>query len=117
MGAVRRAFSGQAPAPLSESGAGAAVLITLVPCDESGDASPAAVVLIRRARHLRRNPGEIAFPGGRIEAGEKPLAAALREAEEETALRAEHLEVLGPLVTLGRTRRSDLIAPFVAAAG
>ncbi len=115
MGAVRRAFSGPAPVPLNESGAGAAVLITLVPCDESGDASRAAVVLIRRAAQLRRNPGEIAFPGGRIEPGEDPLAAALREAEEETALRADRLDVLGPLATLGRSRRSDLIVPFVAA--
>ncbi len=115
MGAVRRAFPGPAPVLLSESGAGAAVLITLVPCDESGDASPAAVVLIRRATHLRRSPGEMAFPGGRIEPGEEPLAAALREAEEETSLRAEHLDVLGQLTTLGRSRRSDLIVPFVAA--
>jgi len=115
MGAVRHAFLGPAPVPLSASGAGAAVLITLVPCDESGEASSAAVVLIRRAAQLRRSPGEIAFPGGRIEPGEEPLAAALREAEEETALRAEHLDVLGPLSTLGRSRRSDLIVPFVAA--
>ena len=41
----------------------------------------ASVLLIRRATHLRANPGEIAFPGGRIEPGESPLDAALREAE------------------------------------
>ena len=83
MGAVRGAFSAAgapagvpaaqpqagpvavpSPVPAPSSGATAAVLITLVPTEESGDASPAAVVLIRRAAHLRRNPGEIGFPGG-----------------------------------------------------
>ena len=95
---------------------GAAVLIALVPCDERGGDSPLSVVLIRRAAHLRANPGEIAFPGGRIEPGEPPLAAALREAEEEVALSADAVEVLGELSSLGRPLRSAPILAFVAAA-
>lgn len=39
-------------------------------------------VLIRRGQSLRVGPGEIAFPGGRIDPGETPRAAALRELEE-----------------------------------
>jgi 8-oxo-dGTP pyrophosphatase MutT (NUDIX family) len=119
MGAVRRAFgpgapgAGARPAPV---GAGAAVLITLMSEDERGSDSPASVVLIRRAAHLRANPGEIAFPGGRIETGEVPLAAALREAEEEVALGADSLDVLGELSSLGHPLRSAPIVPFVAAA-
>jgi 8-oxo-dGTP pyrophosphatase MutT (NUDIX family) len=65
---------------------------------------------------LRANPGEIAFPGGRIEPGEAPLAAALREAEEEVALSADAVEVLGELSSLGRPLRSASILAFVAAA-
>ena len=119
MGAVRHAFgpgapaSGAAPAP---AGAGAAVLITLMPQDDRGGDSQASVVLIRRAAHLRANPGEIAFPGGRIEPGEMPLQAALREAEEEVALNCDGLEVLGELSSLGHPLRSAPIVPFVAVA-
>ena len=128
MGAVRSAFSvrgapsgltatpSAAPAPPLSSGATAAVLITLVPTDRSGDASPAAVVLIRRAAHLRRNPGEIGFPGGAIEPGEEPLAAALREAEEEVGLPPGAVEILGRLSAPVRTRLSHLIVAFVGAA-
>ena len=92
------------------------MLIVLVPCDERGSDSAVSVVLIRRAAHLRANPGEVAFPGGRIEPGEDPLAAALREAEEEVALTPDAVEVLGELSSVGRPRRSAPILPFVAAA-
>jgi 8-oxo-dGTP pyrophosphatase MutT (NUDIX family) len=119
MGAMREAFVSGGPdsrtrAP--DDQARAAVLIVLVPGDERGDDAPGSVVLIRRAVHLRANPGEIAFPGGRIERGEKPLAAALREAAEEVALHADAVEVLGRLPSLGRPRGSAPILPFVAAA-
>jgi len=125
MGAVREAFAAGAVTPCTsrvaaatgELGAvAAAVLIALVPCDEGAGDPAVSVVLIRRAAHLRANPGEIAFPGGRIEPGEAPLAAALREAEEEVALSADAVEVLGELSSLGRPLRSASILAFVAAA-
>lgn len=50
-----------------------------------------------RAQTLNRQPGEICFPGGRIEAGETPLAAAVRETTEELALNKDCIRVLGPL--------------------
>ena len=83
------------------AGAGAAVLIALMPRGRARRRVAASVVLIRRAAHLRANPGEIAFPGGRIEPGEVPLQAALREAEEEVGLSPDGLEVLGELSSLG----------------
>jgi 8-oxo-dGTP pyrophosphatase MutT (NUDIX family) len=56
------------------------------------------VLLTRRAGHLARHAGQIAFPGGRVDdADASSLAAALREAEEEVGLAAEQVEVLGTL--------------------
>ncbi len=44
------------------------------------------ILLTRRAEHLSAHPGQVSFPGGRIEAGETPEAAALRETAEEIGL-------------------------------
>jgi 8-oxo-dGTP pyrophosphatase MutT (NUDIX family) len=57
----------------------------------------ATVLLTRRAAALRDHSGQIAFPGGKIEPGESPLDAALREAEEEIGLARETIEILGCL--------------------
>src|SRR3546814_2673084 len=58
------------------------------------------VLLLSRATTLRSHPGQVAFPGGRLDPGdESPVAAALREAEEETGLDPAGVEGLG---TLGR---------------
>lgn len=54
------------------------------------------VLLTERAADLRHHPGQISFPGGRFEPGESdPVAAALRETEEEIGLDRRHVEVLG----------------------
>lgn len=53
------------------------------------------VLLTKRTAHLSNHAGQVSFPGGRIDAGETPEAAALREAEEEVALDPRHVEVLG----------------------
>lgn len=56
------------------------------------------VVLTRRADHMRTHPGEIAFPGGRRDEEDRDAwHTALREAEEEIALPAHHVEPLGQL--------------------
>jgi len=56
------------------------------------------VVMTERAAHLRRHPGQMSFPGGRLEPTDAdPGAAALREAWEETALDPRRVELLGAL--------------------
>ncbi len=56
-----------------------------------------------RSAALRRQPGEVCFPGGKLEPGEAPLDCALRETWEELGLAREHIEVLAPLdVICGR---------------
>ncbi len=70
----------------------AAVLVPLVAHPDG-----LTVLLTERAADLRNHPGQISFPGGRCEAGEDALAAALRETEEEIGLAREHVEVIGYL--------------------
>lgn len=69
----------------------AAVLIPVI--ERSGQAS---VLFTRRADHLSAHPGQIAFPGGKLEAGDaSPIETALREAEEEIGLTRRHVRPLG----------------------
>ncbi len=71
------------------------------------------VVLTRRARHLRDHRGEVSFPGGRIEPGETPVVAALREADEEIALDPALVTVVGELDYLATLASRNVIAPVV----
>lgn len=50
-----------------------------------------------RAATLKNQPGEISFPGGGIEQGEKPVKAAVRETTEELYISSDKIDVLGPL--------------------
>ena len=50
-----------------------------------------------RAAKLHTQPGEICFPGGRIEPGELPLEAAVREATEELLIHRDQIEIVGEL--------------------
>jgi 8-oxo-dGTP pyrophosphatase MutT (NUDIX family) len=71
----------------------AAVLIPLVMREQG-----VTVMLTQRTAHLHDHAGQISFPGGRIEASDaSPVAAALREAQEETGLTPEWVEVLGSM--------------------
>ena len=68
----------------------AAVLIAVV------DRDAPTLLLTRRSAHLRRHPGQVAFPGGRIDPGDaSAVAAALREAHEEIALAPGEVDVVG----------------------
>jgi len=67
-----------------------------------------------RSNHLQRQPGEICFPGGRVEQGElaSPQDTAIREAVEELGISREQVVLLGPLDYLV-TPPGTLIYPYV----
>lgn len=70
----------------------AAVLIAIV------DHPVPTVLLTQRAAHLNDHAGQISFPGGKIDPGDRsPLDAALREAEEEVGLPRDFVEPIGYL--------------------
>ena len=96
------AVGGESPRP-------SAVLVGLV------ETAPVPTLLLtRRADHLRNHRGEVSFPGGRLEAGETVVDAALREAHEEVGLHPMRARVRGVLPSL-RTWVSDShITPVVA---
>ena len=81
-----REFYPPAPTP-------AAVLIPLIERE-----SELTVLLTQRATHLSNHPGQVSFPGGRIEPGDaSPLEAALREAHEEIGLEPAFVTLAGYL--------------------
>lgn len=53
------------------------------------------VILTQRPQAMRSHPGQVAFPGGKIDPGEDAIAAALREADEELALPPAKVQVIG----------------------
>ncbi|GLT21303.1 coenzyme A pyrophosphatase [Zoogloea oryzae] len=56
------------------------------------------LLLTRRTDHLHHHPGQVSFPGGRVEAQDtSPIETALRETEEEISLARHHVELLGCL--------------------
>jgi 8-oxo-dGTP pyrophosphatase MutT (NUDIX family) len=72
--------------------AAAAVLVAVTDRPEPG------VILTQRTDTLRKHPGQVAFPGGRIDPTDSgPVAAALREAWEEIGLPASAVELIGPV--------------------
>ena len=71
----------------------AAVLMPFLECENG-----LRLILTKRAAHLRHHPGQIAFPGGKVDPEDDgPRAAALREAEEEIGLVRNKVEVLGEM--------------------
>ena len=85
----------------------AAVLVPLLVREEL------QVLLTQRTAHLHDHAGQIAFPGGQVDPGDNgPVAAALREAEEEVGLPPSHVEVVGHLDTY-ITRTGFEVTPVV----
>ncbi|WP_298625543.1 CoA pyrophosphatase [uncultured Zoogloea sp.] len=71
----------------------AAVLVPIVLRE-----SEPTLLLTRRTDHLHHHPGQVSFPGGRVEAQDtSPIETALRETEEEISLARRHVELLGCL--------------------
>ena len=85
----------------------AAVLVAVV------DRAEPTVILTLRPDTMRDHPGQISFPGGRIDPGDDgPVAAALREAEEEIGLPPAAVEVIG-LADVYRTITGFEVTPVV----
>ena len=77
--------SGIARKPLRD----AAVLVPVTDSAEPG------LILTHRPATMAAHPGQVAFPGGKLEPGEDAVAAALREAEEELAIPPAEVQVIG----------------------
>jgi 8-oxo-dGTP pyrophosphatase MutT (NUDIX family) len=84
----------------------------LVPLHEKD--GEAHLLLTRRPRHMRRHAGQLSVPGGRIEPGEDPLEAALREAEEEIGLGRGRADLLGRLSETLVLQTAFRLTPWVA---
>ena len=104
----------------------AAVAITLTNCSSSanfgsiplnsGDSEMAAFILTIRAAKLNIHAGQRAFPGGRIDPGESPQQAVLRELAEEVGLLLDQRSILGQLDDYA-TRSGFVITPYVVWGG
>lgn len=55
------------------------------------------IIFTERAAHLPHHPGQISFPGGRLEPKETGQEAAIRESEEELGIQPQNIKVLGRL--------------------
>lgn len=75
-----------------------------------------ALILTRRAAHLRKHAGQWALPGGRIDAGETPEQAVLRELNEEIHLELDDKAVMGRLDDFV-TRSGFVMTPVLVWAG
>jgi len=86
----------------------AAVLVAVV------DHGEPTVLLTQRAQHLPDHPGQVSFPGGKIDKSDKdPRHAAMREADEEIGLDRAHIEPLGYL-DVYMTTLGYRIVPLIA---
>lgn len=86
----------------------AAVLIAVTDRPQPG------VILTQRPDYLRSHPGQIAFPGGKIDPEDaSPIAAALREADEELGLASHHVRVVGT-ADIYRSGSGFAITPVLA---
>jgi 8-oxo-dGTP pyrophosphatase MutT (NUDIX family) len=85
----------------------------LVPLYE--DSGALHLILTRRPDDMRTHAGDVVFPGGTIDPDDAgPVGAALREAWEEVALPADHVEVIGGLTPIFTRESELLVVPVVA---
>lgn len=85
----------------------AAVLIAVTEREEPG------VLLIHRPEDMRAHPGQVAFPGGKIDPGENAIEAALREANEELGIHSRDVRVIGATDRFGTGSGYD-VTPVLA---
>lgn len=110
--------------PAGEDARPAAVLMLFgvldgLPSDHDAHAEAVSsdldVLLLARASTLRSHPGQVAFPGGRVDPEDDGVvAAALREAQEETGLDPAGVDVLGTLENIPLAYSQHLVTPVLA---
>lgn len=111
---LAQGLSGHVRTAVAEAGLKHASVAIVVAAGETDGA--ASFILTRRAPRLNRHAGQWALPGGRLDVGETPVEAALRELEEEIALKLGPDDVLGHLDDYP-TRSGYCITPIVVWAG
>ena len=96
--------------PPDEGGRPSAVLILFGPGAEGDD-----VVLTERSHTMRSHAGQVSFPGGAMDPGDTgPVAAALREAQEEVGLDPSGVEVVAQLPALYLPPSNFVVTPVLA---
>ena len=107
--AITQNLALRAATPLPARGLKHAAVCVILTDDGEGDA---ALVLTLRTEQLSAHSGQFALPGGRVDAGESAVEAALREAREEIGLELPPEAILGRLDDYP-TRSGYLITPIV----
>lgn len=99
------------PAPAAATGDRlASVLVPLVLAPDE----PPRVIFTERKGHLSRHAGEVSFPGGMQDPGDRGLAGtALRETHEELGIEPDSVQVLGGLEPVHTHVSGILVTPFV----
>jgi 8-oxo-dGTP pyrophosphatase MutT (NUDIX family) len=100
-------LEGDLPELRANAHSDAAVLVAITDREQPG------VILTVRREHLRTHPGQIAFPGGRIDPGEDAVRAALREAHEEVQLDPAAVEVVATIESY-QTVTGYVVTPVIA---
>jgi 8-oxo-dGTP pyrophosphatase MutT (NUDIX family) len=99
-------LEGDLPELRANANVDAAVLVAITDRPQPG------LILTVRREHLRTHAGQIAFPGGRLDPGEDPVAAALREAHEEILLDPAAVEIVGTIEPY-RTVTGYVVTPAI----
>ena len=106
--------------PPDEGGRESAILILFGPGEATSETAPLEgpvgdVLLIERAHDMRSHPRQVAFPGGAVDPGDDgPVAAALREAVEETGLDPAGVDVVTTLPALYLPPSGYVVTPVLA---
>jgi 8-oxo-dGTP pyrophosphatase MutT (NUDIX family) len=104
--AVQPPLEGDHPELRARASTPAAVLVGVTDRPDPG------LLLTVRREHMRTHAGQVAFPGGRIDSGEDPVKAALREAHEEILLAPSAVELVGSIEAY-RTVTGFVVTPVI----